>query len=539
MKAATQKPKRSRPLAIIQEHVTRYRSSHSDEISKFPVLFLLALFIAVTIWDGARIGHLAGSFLISALILFIFYKDIRRYKPVYLKNYKMLLLLCILITGTLMLCRIFELLFSGLHRGLDFPGGTASIFGIPVPLGAMLTALIFDFHTAIIFSFALSLLTGVWLNNPFFPIYAFVGSLTAAFSVMRCRKRSGLVKGGIYVSGVNLLTAGIILLMTGDLFAPSAPSAFFFAAFSGIVVASAVSILLPVIEYAFRITTDISLAELLDLDQPLMRSFMISAPGTYHHSVIVGTLAEAAAEAVGVNPLLARVGAYYHDIGKMKMPEYFVENQSGPSSKHEKLTPRMSSMILTSHVKEGVELAKHYKVPQVVTDIIQQHHGTSLITYFYQKALEQKRDNPPLEENYRYPGPRPQTRVAAVVMMADAVEAASRTLTDPTPARIAAHVEKMINNMYLAGQIDDCELTLKDISEVKKRFTYVLTSIFHKRIDYPESVVKGITHKEERIATGHGNGSGHKEHAKTHKDTSAQTREVPQEGGSAVKPEER
>jgi hypothetical protein len=240
MKAATQKPKRSRPLAIIQEHVTRYRSSHSDEISKFPVLFLLALFIAVTIWDGARIGHLAGSFLISALILFIFYKDIRRYKPVYLKNYKMLLLLCILITGTLMLCRIFELLFSGLHRGLDFPGGTASIFGIPVPLGAMLTALIFDFHTAIIFSFALSLLTGVWLNNPFFPIYAFVGSLTAAFSVMRCRKRSGLVKGGIYVSGVNLLTAGIILLMTGALFAPSAPSAFFFAAFSGIVVASAV-----------------------------------------------------------------------------------------------------------------------------------------------------------------------------------------------------------------------------------------------------------------------------------------------------------
>ncbi|HSB51249.1 MAG TPA: HDIG domain-containing protein [Dissulfurispiraceae bacterium] len=535
-KSQTQKAKAVRKAAELLQSLRMYRSGHSDELSKFFVLLLLSLLIAVTIWNGSSIGHLAGSFLISALILFIFYKDIRRYKPVYLRNYKMLLLLCILIAGTLLICHAFSYLLAGLHRGLELAGRGSFLFGVPVSFGAMLATLIFDFHTAIIFSFTISLLSGVWLNDPYFTIYAFIGSLTAAFSVIRCKKRSTVIKGGIYVSGVNLVTAGIILLMTGDPFSAAALPSLLFAGLSGIVVASMVSMLLPAIEYAFGITTDVSLIELLDLDQPLMKSLMISAPGTYHHSVIVGTLAEAGAEAVGVNPLLARVGAYYHDIGKIKMPEYFVENQTGPASKHEKLTPRMSSMILTSHVKEGLELGKQYKLPQTVAEIIQQHHGTSLISYFYQKALEQKKDNPPLEENYRDPGPRPQSRVAALIMMADAVEAASRTLTDPTPARIAAHVEKMINNIYLAGQIDECELTLKDISEVKKRFTFILTSIFHKRIDYPESVAKGMTHKEEKIAA-QGNGSSHKEHPKTDKDRQEESREAAQEGSQVLKVE--
>jgi putative nucleotidyltransferase with HDIG domain len=243
--------------------------------------------------------------------------------------------------------------------------------------------------------------------------------------------------------------------------------------------------LLPFLEYAFKITTDISLLELLDLNQPLMKTLMITAPGTYHHSVIVGNLVESAAEAVGVNPLLARVSSYYHDIGKIKMPDYFVENQGGGASRHDKLTPHMSSMIITSHVKEGVELARQYKLPKTVIDIIKQHHGSALITYFYQKAREQDQGTEPIIEDYKYPGPKPQTRVAALVMMADAVEAASRVLNDPTPARIAALVDRIINHIFLDGQLDECELTLKDISEVKKRFTYILTGIFHKRIDYP------------------------------------------------------
>ncbi len=211
---------------------------------------------------------------------------------------------------------------------------------------------------------------------------------------------------------------------------------------------------------------------------------MITAPGTYHHSVIVGNLAESAAEAVGVNPLLARVSSYYHDVGKIKMPEYFIENQSGPISKHDKLTPHMSSMIIIKHVKEGIEVAKQNKLPQPLIDIVQQHHGTSLITFFYQKAKEQDNGAPP-EDEYRYPGPKPQSRVAALIMMADAVEAASRVLTDPTPARIASLVDRVINHIFLDGQLDECELTLKDILEVKKCFTYILTGILHKRVDYP------------------------------------------------------
>ena len=463
---------------------------HRNDLSKIYVLLGLSLVCALLIQERIGIDHFIGSFLITAIILFIFFRDIKRYKPVYLNDHKMLLLLGLLVAGTLMSGRISEYLLSGLHRGLVLPSGEAFLYGIPVPMGAMLVTLIFDFHTAIIFSFIISLMTGIWLNNPLYTVYAFVGSLTAAFSVIRCKRRSALLKGGLYVSAVNVLTTGVLLLFEGNLFAAMAPNAFMFATMSGIMVAAIVSLLLPVIEYVFSVSTDISLIELMDLDQPLMHNLMIAAPGTYHHSIIVGNLAESAAEAVGANPLLARVTACYHDIGKMRMPEYFVENQTNSTNKHEKLTPHMSSMILISHVKDGVELARQYKMPKPIADIIQQHHGTSLITFFYQKALEQTKDGLPLREDYRYPGPKPQTRVAAIVMMADAVEAASRALAEPTPARISALVDKIINHIFLDGQIDECELTLKDISEIKKRFTYILTSIFHRRIEYPEVVIK-------------------------------------------------
>ncbi len=486
----------------IRESLKDYRQKHRKDFSKIGVLLILSLASAVVIQEKIGFEYLTGSFLITAVIMLIFYKDIRRYKPSYFEDYKMLLLLGFLVTGTLLSGRIFEYLLSGLYKGLDLPGGRSFIFGIPIPIGAMLVTLIFDFHTAIIFSFVISLLTGIWLHDPFYPLYTFIGSLTAAFSVIRCKRRSALIRGGIYVSAVNIVTAGIVLLLSGSLFAPTAPSAFLFASISGIMVAAVVSFILPVIEYLFGVTTDISLIELLDLEQPLMRNLMIAAPGTYYHSVIVGSLAEAAAEAVGANPLLARVTAYYHDIGKLKMPDYFVENQKGAPSRHDKLAPHMSSMIIISHAKEGVELAKQYKLPKSVIDIIQQHHGTSLIAFFYQKALEQQTaDSIPSQANYRYPGPKPQTRVAALVMMADAVEAASHALTDPTPARIVALVEKIINNIFLDGQIDECELTLKDISEIKKRFTYILTSIFHRRIEYPEFSAKGTAHKADRAAT--------------------------------------
>lgn len=491
MKNGTSKGGPSKKPRNAVEFLREYIRKHDVELYRIYVLLGLSLICSLLIQERIGIDHFIGSFFIAAIILLIFYRDIKRYKPVYLSEPKMLLLLGLLVTGTLLLGRIFEYLLSGLHRGLVFPKGGAFLYGIPIPMGAMLVTLIFDFHTAIIFSFVISVMTGIWLNNPLFTVYAFIGSLTAAFSVIRCKKRSSLLMGGLYVSGVNIFTAGVLLLFQGSLFSEMAPHTFLFAAMSGIMVSAVVSLLLPAIEYIFTVNTDISLIELMDLDQPLMHNLMIAAPGTYHHSIIVGNLAETAAEAVGANPLLARVTACYHDIGKIRMPEYFVENQTNTGNRHEKLTPHMSSMILISHVKEGVELARQYKLPKQVVDIVQQHHGTSLITFFYQKALEQTKDVLPLQEDYRYPGPKPQSRVAAIVMMADAVEAASRALTDPTPARISALVDKIINHIFLDGQIDECELTLKDISEIKKRFTYILTSIFHRRIEYPEVVMKG------------------------------------------------
>ncbi|MCL0040066.1 HDIG domain-containing protein [Thermodesulfovibrionales bacterium] len=326
------------------------------------------------------------------------------YKPSVLRDRKTLLLLCLLVMGTLLAGRAFEFLLSGLHRGLLLPDGNAFIYAISFPMGAMLMKLIFDFRITLIFSFVISLLVGIWFDDPLYFIYVFIGSLIAAFSVIRCRKRSDIIKGGIYVSAVNIVTAGAILLIGGIFIAPATPFVFLYAALSGVIVAAMVSILLPFIEYTFGITTDVSFVELLDLDQPLMRNLMIVAPGTYHHSVIVGSLAETAAEAVGVNSLLAKVAAYYHDIGKIKMPKYFIENQMHSISKHKSLTPHMSSMVLISHVKEGVEPARQHKLPGLVIDIMQQHHGTGLITYFYQSAVELTTDGMPLEEDYRYQG---------------------------------------------------------------------------------------------------------------------------------------
>jgi putative nucleotidyltransferase with HDIG domain len=479
-------------------------SKHNDlaDNRKYGILVVFALLSAAIVQSKFGLEPFIGGFLVACLLLVILYRDIIRYKPQYMKKESMLILLGVMIVGTVAMGRIFHYFLLNLSKGVGSLSLEGAVFGMPIPAGAMLVALLFDFHTAIFFSFIVSLLSGLWLHDTVYPVYAFVGSLTAAFSVIRCKKRSVLLRGGFYTGIANTITAIILLLFQGELLTAKTISTTVFSLSTAISITAVVSVLLPVFEHIFHITTDISLLELLDLNQPLMKNLLIAAPGTYHHSVIVGNLVESAAEAVGVNPLLARVSAYYHDIGKLKMPEYFVENQSGRASKHEKLTPHLSSMAIVSHVKEGVELARQAKLPQLIIEIIQQHHGNSLISYFYQKAREQfeglktdiksPRDQSrlesvyePFEDDYRYSGPKPQTRVAALVMMADAVEASSRVLSDPTPARIAALVDKIINHIFLEGQLDECELTLKDISEIKKYFSYILTGILHKRIDYP------------------------------------------------------
>ncbi len=493
-----------------QHHLTK-----KEKFLRTYFILFCGLIAALSIQVQFAVEHLVGGFLIASLLFTILYRDIIRYKPAYMKKHNMLLLLGILLVSTLLMARLFGYLLLNLSKGLEYSALDSSLYGIPIAAGAMFVSLLFDFHTAITFSFTISLLSGLWVQEASFSIYVFVSSITAAFGVIRCRKRSALLKAGGYVIAANVITVIIILLFREELFTVKSPTAILFAALGGISVTAMVSLLLPLIEYVFKVTTDISLLELLDLNQPVMKSLMVAAPGTYHHSVIVGNLVESAAEVVGANPLLARVSAYYHDIGKIKMPDYFVENQAGSSNKHNKISPHMSTLIITNHVKEGVEIAREYKLPEPIIDIIEQHHGTMLVTYFFQKAKEAGSNGVPVEEDYKYHGPKPQTRVAALVMMADAVEAASRVLTDPTPARIASLVDRIINHIFLEGQLDECELTLKDIHEIKTRFTYILTGIFHKRIDYP-----GFDFTDEGL---------HKEPAKAAKGKSAENGKLSQE----------
>jgi len=455
----------------------------------------LGVLTALIIQRGFGVEQFLGSFLISTLLLAIFYRDLLRYRPAYLERFEMLVLLGLLVALTLASGWLMQLALASISTGsqLDLRGTEA--YAMPVAAGAMLVTLLFDFHTAIVFSFTVSLLVGLWQAEAAVAAYAFVGSLVGAFSVIRCKRRSAILRGGLYVLGANALAVAIMMLFGGEFLTMRTSVALLMAAVSAAGVVAIVSLALPVFESLFKITTDISLLELLDLEQPIMKNLMVDAPGTYHHSIIVGNLVEAVAESVGVNPLLARVCAYYHDIGKVKMPEYFIENQLTGASRHEKLTPHMSSMILVSHVKEGVELARQEKLPEPVIEVIRQHHGSTLITYFFEKAKGLPDGTELSEAEYRYPGPKPQSRVAALIMIADAVEAASRVLTEPTPARIAALVDKIINHIFLAGQLDECDLTLKDIYEIRKRFTYILTGILHRRIDYPGFEFEGKKHE--------------------------------------------
>lgn len=449
------------------------------------LLGVLGLLTASIIQRGLGVEEFLGGFLIAALLLAIFYRDILRYKPPYMGKFRMLLLLGLLVVLTLGAGWLAQYALEAISRGMETGLQGAGAYVMPIAAGAMLVTLLFDFHTAMAFSFTISLLAGLWQADASVAAYAFVGSLVGAFSVIRCKRRSAILRGGLYVLGANIITVFILMLFAGEFFTLKTPMALLMASISAMGVVAIVSLALPVFESIFKITTDISLLELLDLEQPLMKNLMITAPGTYHHSIIVGNLVESVAENVGVNPLFARVCAYYHDIGKIKMPEYFIENQLTGASKHEKLTPHMSSMILISHVKEGVELARQNNLPEPVIDVIMQHHGSTLITYFFEKAKGLPDGTDLSEAEYRYPGPKPQSRVAALIMIADAVEAASRVLTETTPSRISALVDKIINHVFLAGQLDECDLTLKDIYEIRKRFTYILTGILHKRVEYP------------------------------------------------------
>ncbi len=341
-------------------------------------------------------------------------------------------------------------------------------------------------------------------------ILSLVAGMTSVLLAHEIRKRLQLLQTGIYIGGVTLLLG----LMLGRLditscFGPNAmdhlqvlASGGAAAFVTGVFTALLISGLLPVFEGTFHLTTDISWLELSDLNHKLLRQMQLEAPGTFHHSLIVAALSEAAAEKIGANAPMCRVCSYFHDVGKLKKPDYFIENQhEGVENPHAGLTPTMSALIIIAHVKDGIDLAVKHKLNPRIIDVIQEHHGDSLVVYFYHKAREQKKlelakvdrklENPedlPVvdEKNFRYPGPRPLTRESGIIALADTIESASRSLVKPTPARIRGLVDDLVRQKIQDGQLDDCPLTLKEIATLKDSFANTLRSMLHSRIDYPK-----------------------------------------------------
>ncbi|MBM4320986.1 MAG: HDIG domain-containing protein, partial [Deltaproteobacteria bacterium] len=325
--------------------------------------------------------------------------------------------------------------------------------------------------------------------NMSYLLFALAGGLTAAGGVGKAKQRTDLLQAALRTGGTNALFAFALSAIWGTLFSTEGVAMMLLAAAGGILSGLLVTALLPMVEVIFGYTTNIKLLELANLNNPLLKELAIRAPGTFHHSILVGNLVETAAESIRSNPLLARVGAYYHDVGKIKAPHYFAENQRPGQNPHDKLKPSMSALILKEHVRDGVKLLRTKGYPKILADICEQHVGTTLISFFYQKARNQaseKDEPPPLETDYRYPGPKPQTREAALVFLGDSVEAAAKSMSDPSPARLQGMVQKLISARFIDGQLSECNLTLGDLHNIARAFTRGLTGIYHFRPEYPE-----------------------------------------------------
>jgi hypothetical protein len=397
--------------------------------------------------------------------------------------------------------------------------GASIYFGTPLASGAMIICLFLGLAVAVPMAMVMAIGFAFIFQNSFeMFMYFLISGTMAAYWLRSCRERKVFIIAGTKLGLLNIVLATAIHLYMGELSTAKLIWDWAFAFMGGVVAGILTAGIVPLVEIAFDYTTDISLLELAQLDRPIMQRLMIEAPGTYHHSVIVGSLVEAAATQIGANPLLAKVCGYYHDIGKIRKPLYFIENQAEGRNKHDKLAPSMSALILIAHIKDGVETARENKLGQVIIDTIRQHHGTSIIKFFYEKAKQKKGEDSVKIDDFRYPGPKPQTKEAGLVMLADVVEAASRTLDNPTPSRIRGLVQKLINQIFSDGQLDSCELTLKDLHNIAKSFNKILYGIHHHRIEYSES-----------RATGNGNDKGKLKNASSDRQQARQPQDLREE----------
>lgn len=442
------------------------------------------------IWGGISLIYIlfspspfyykTGLVIIAGIFVLIFSLGFFRFYPEFL-THKYLLLSSILILSTALISRI--VMFLPQIPYIFIPFAFLSIF----------FALFFNISLSI-FTLCLLCILFTVVSGEFeiLPVW-FCGGIAGAYGAYTIHQRTDITKVGFLVGGVSVVPAIGVGLIKGlpslELF-----SWISWALASGIFSSILVNVSLPYLETYFGITTDIRLMELADLNHPLLHRLSIEAPGTYHHTTTVAGLAVAAAKAVEANPLLARIGAYYHDIGKVTRPHFFFENSKARGEKndyHSRVSPNLSSVIIISHVKDGLELARIFRLPEVVIDIIAQHHGTSLIAYFYRKALSKKSEQGAVDESgFRYPGPKPRTKEAAIVMLADSVEADTRFSSWNSLKGIRARVQKVINNKLKDHQLEEADLSLRDLNLIEQAFTRVLVGLSHNRERYPEEMLE-------------------------------------------------
>ncbi len=439
----------------------------------------------------SRLQPIIGRFILSGLIYFILGYFLARFRSDIFYTYNKFLLVASLFGLSVAL------------YGLIILPQEVNQFLFPASLGAIILTIVFDARLSVIFALTLSLMIGALSGSDFFAMLSvFFPSFLAIFSVLRVRTRVQIIRAALFIA-LGLVIITLIQRQLTYSLGSEMVMDLLFAGVNAIGTPLLALGLMLAIEFMFGVTTDLTLLELADLNRPLLKRLSLEAPGTYHHSIMVGNLAESAAEAIDANPLLVRAGAYYHDIGKMVRREYFVENQIGLGNVHDTLEPEQSAQFLSSHVYDGLKIADEYHLPQAIKAFIREHHGTSLMIYFYNKALHLRPDGSVKEADYRYPGPKPQSKETGILMLADASEAATRTLENPNHEQIKKMVREIVINKYRDRELDECPLTLSDVHKIIDAFTLILEGMHHHRIRYPsrEEVEKATGESETKNAT--------------------------------------
>jgi putative nucleotidyltransferase with HDIG domain len=416
----------------------------------------------------------------------------------------------LILFGTVIMTKLFlfvtDAAFLGKWGNL-LPASTF-LFLAPVASGPMLVGLLITSGEVVwLFSLFMAISLGFMVDLKFsFMLVVVASGLAAARGVFKCKRRNDIYMAGVRTGAVQAVVILFVLFVDQPVegwkwheLAWMVPAGFFSGIFSSLIA----MMFIPLLETMFNYTTDIKLLELSNLDHPLLKEMVVKAPGTYHHSLIVGSMVEAAAEEIGANPLLAKVMSYYHDIGKTSHAQYFIENQRPGHNPHDHLSPHMSKTILVAHVKDGVEVGMRHKLGKPIIDGIMQHHGTTLIAYFYNRAREMAGEEKEVrEDEFRYPGPKPQFKEAALVMLADSIEAAARSLDEPNPMRLRNIVKNIIQRKFVEGQLEECDLSLRDLHVIETTFYRNLLSIYHHRIDYPKAAGGGASEVSSRILPG-------------------------------------